>query len=285
MRKGILGTMSVVVALFWVPAAQASAAPPALDWESLLPALVAPGDQPNRLAECRHVRISCVDDVARHLGERADALGCDHRAIFARNYQRLTQVLRSYIARPRFFSNRRFLIKEDVLFARLFFRAYDGGFVPEAWQIAFDAWRQGDTIGVQDLLLGINAHVQRDMPYVVAAMGLGSKSDHDAVNQVLDAAYGPIVDEVTRRYDPLTSIFASPVTPIDDEAAGQLIRTWREGVWRHAEQLVAARNPAALALVKRGIEANAAATARVLAVPRYPGYGVTRDAYCATHAG
>jgi len=274
------------LALCWAPAAHASAPPPALDWESLLPALVAPGDQPGRLAECRKPRIACVDEVARRLGARADALGCDHRAIFARNYQRLTQILRSFIVKPGYFGDRRFLIKEDVLFARLFFRAYDQRAVPEAWQIAFDAARDGDTIGIQDLLLGINAHVQRDMPYVVAAMGLGSKADHDAVNHVLDVAYGPIVDEVTRRYDPLTGIFASPLTPIDDEAAGQLIRTWREGVWRHAEQLVAARGDATqLALVKSQIEANAAAAARLMAAPRYPGYGATRDAFCAAHTG
>ena len=58
------------------------------------------------------------------------------------------------------------------------------------------------------LLLGINAHVQNDMPFVLAALGLrardgGSrKEDHDAINEVLDRSYPDVVNAVRDRFDP-----------------------------------------------------------------------------------
>ena len=256
-----------------------------VQWERLLPALEPAGAAPESLPpDCVELVIACVDAVADDLGARADALGCDHRAIFPRNYQRLTQELRKAIVQPGRFTSQRFMVAEVVLFERLMANAYDGVKVPEAWQVAFDAWAGGDTFGVQDLLLGINAHVQRDMPYVLAAMGLGSKADHDEVNEVLDDAFATIVDEVADRYDPSTSLFASPLTPADDVLGIELVRTWREGVWRNAEALVRARTPKQRARVERRIELNAAATARMLAVAGPPGYAATRDAYCTARA-
>lgn len=274
----VLGVL-VAGGLAGAPAAPAKE-PVHVHWESLLPQLVQPGDRPGRLVECPKLRIRCVDQVARRLGARADALGCDHRAIFPRNYQRLTQVLRQFIARPGFFGDRDFLIAEAVLFERLFDDAYSERAVPDAWQIAFDAWAGRDTFGIQDLLLGINAHVQRDMPYVVAAMGLGRKRDHDKVNEVLDEAYERIVDEVGERYDPAMGLFASPLTPVDDVFGIELVRVWREGVWRNAESLVAARSPGERDAVARRIELNAATTARLLSLTGPPGYGAVRESYC-----
>ncbi len=282
MRRLLTAAVLAGSLLVAAPAVQA-AEPIHVHWESLLPQLVAPGDGPGRLAECGRVRIACVDRVAAHLHARSAALGCDHRAIFPEIYARLTEQLRKAIATRGYFVNNRFLIQEVVLFSRLLDRSFDGFYVPEAWRIAFDAWKQGDTVGVQDLLLGINAHVQRDMPYVVAAMGLGVKSDHDKVNEVLDAAFLPIVKEVTQRYDPLTNLSVT-LSPVTDVMGIELVRVWREGVWRNAEGLLAAHTPAEKALVEQRIETVAAASARVIALPRYPGYGPTRDAYCRSAA-
>lgn len=271
-----------LLALLVVAAPAAAREPVHVHTESLLPALVRSGDRPGRLAECAKPRIACVDAVIRRLRRRADKLGCDHRAVFARNYQRLTEVLRSYIARPDFFSDRKFLDFEDVLFARLFFNAYDGRYVPEAWRIAFASADSGDSYAITDLLLGINAHVQRDMPYVVATMQLGRKSDHDRVNEVLDDAYERITREVIDRYDDSTAVFASPLTPVDDIMGIELVRGWREGVWRNAEALLNAHTPQERAAVDQRIELNAATSARLLSQPGPPGHRAARDAYCAS---
>ena len=70
----------------------------------------------------------------------------------------------------------KYLYTEDGLFANFYFkviRAWRRGEpIPEAWRIAFQAAEDGDKAGVQDMLLGINAHVQNDMPFVLASLGL-----------------------------------------------------------------------------------------------------------------
>jgi hypothetical protein len=59
------------------------------------------------------------------------------------------------------------------------------------------------------------------------------------------------------------------------------VRAWRELVWRNAERLVNAKTDAQRANVARSIESTAALTARLIAAVRVPGYGATRDRYCA----
>jgi hypothetical protein len=153
--------------------------------------------------------------------------------------------------------------------------------VPGAWRVALEAWQKGDTVGIQDLLLGINAHVQRDMPFVVAAAGVGPKrkADHDRMNLVLDDAYESIVRMVGERYDPSTDVLAPSFLPTDDYMGLEMVKGWREGVWRNAERLLDAKTEGERAQVAESIEDNAEAQARLMAVPQ-PGYGPQRDAYC-----
>jgi hypothetical protein len=292
-RRVLLLTLLCALAL---PGAASAAEPMSVRWETLLPPSAAAGQarQVRSLPECRRARLRCMDRVIRNQRRLADRYGCDHRAVFARNYQLLSTKLRGYLARPRFFADRRYLVLEATLFDRLYQAAMrnwetDPAAVPGAWRVALEAWRQGDTNGVQDLLLGINAHVQRDMPFVVAAMGVRfpdgrtRKPDHDRVNEVLNAAFESIVRMVERDYDPMTSVYASPLTPADDYAGIEMVRTWREGVWRNAERLLSARSKSERAQVAASIEAQAEASARAMAAPQ-PGYGAQRDAYCKSRA-
>jgi hypothetical protein len=85
---------------------------------------------------------------------------------------------------------------------------------------------------------------------------------------------------VERRYDPMLGAFNEPWNPIDNVAGLELVKTWREGVWRNAERLVNASTPTERRRVARQIEAHAAAWARALAVPAQRDYGSHRDAYC-----
>src|SRR3954447_19877877 len=289
-RPGAIAVLAAICALFACVPAHAKE-PVSVRWEKLLPPAGSPVTrQITALPECRRPRLACVDQIIRRQKRLADRYGCDHRAIFARNYQLLTTTLRGYLARPDFFTDRRYLILEAELFDRFYQAAMrpwdrDELKVPGAWRFALEAWRQGDTNGVQDLLLGINAHVQRDMPFVVAAMGLrfadgrSRKPDHDRVNEVLDDAFESIVRMVERDYDPMTAVYASPLTPADDYLGIEMVRSWREGVWRNAERLLSARTKEERAQVAASIETQAEASERTMAAPQ-PGYGAQRDAYC-----
>ncbi len=184
-----------------------------------------------------------------------------------------------------------YLYTEDALFANVYMRtvrAYErGDEVAGAWRIAFNTAKRDDTGAVQDMLLGINAHVQNDMPFVLAALGLTTpegksrKPDHDEANGTLNRSYEEVVAEVRERFDPAIGVTNPAGLPADDLVGLELVRTWRENVWRNAEKLLNAEGRRAKRQVARRIEQDAAATAKLIASGSLPGYGETRDAYCA----
>jgi Family of unknown function (DUF5995) len=234
----------------------------------------------------------CFADTIKRMKKLQKRFGCDHRGVFATTYLLLTQQMQKTIKRnPRYFHDLKWLIYEDTVFANYYFKAIDadvrGRAVPPAWKIAFDTAKRGDANAGQDMLLGINAHVQRDMPFVLATVGIRTrkgvsrKPDHDVVNQILSDAYEPIVSAIGRRYDSLVTITNASWNPLDDFAGLEMVKGWREGVWRNAERLLDAKTAAERRQVSDSIEQNAAAWATSIATPQLPpGYRAQRDAYC-----
>ena len=287
-----LGAICVAIALLVAaPAAHAQTPPPDLPWPELLPPGASPADvQPGPMPGCRRPKLACIDRVIRRLTALRNRLGCDHRAVFANTYLLLTKEIRRTVKRdPRFFHDKKWLIYEDVVFANFYFAIYKrGAELPEAWRIAFDTAASGDQNAAQDMLLGINAHVQRDMPYVLATVGIRTrdgqsrKRDHDVGNRILAAGYETIVRDTERRYDPFLATSNSSATPLDDFAGLEMVKGWRERVWRNAERLLNARTEDERQLVVADIENGAAESARMIAAtPGPPGYRDRRDAYCA----
>ena len=286
-----VATLASLALLVAAPAAHGQVPPPNVPWPDLLPPGASPTDvQPGPVPGCKRARIACVDRVIRRLTRLRNELGCDHRAVFADTYLVLTRQIRATIKRnPRLYRDLRWLIYQDVVFANFYFPLFKpDAAVPEAWRIAFQTAASGDQNAAQDMLLGINAHVQRDMPYVLASIGLRTpdgksrKRDHDVGNQILADAYEAVVRDVERRYDPFLATSNSRATTLDDFAGLELVKGWREGVWRNAERLLNARTEAERQLVVESIERNAAEWARnIAAFPGQPGYRAQRDAYCA----
>jgi uncharacterized protein DUF5995 len=275
-------------------AAPASAAEPVyVPWTTLLPAM--PGDagttggpQPG----CRKASMRCVNHTIRRMRRTQNRFGCDHRAVFATTYLMLTRVMkRTMKADPRFFRDRAGIIYQIALFSRIYFRtlkAYErGDQVDPAWQTALDNATKTDLQGSGDMLLGINAHVQNDMPFVIAALGVrepdgtSRKPDHDAMNEALNRGYEAVVEAVRQRYDPTMSVTNTRLVTLDNIGGLELARIWREGVWRNAERLLEARTDAERALVAQQIETNAALWAQGIAAIQTPGIRAMRDHYCA----
>lgn len=292
----MVGVRVLLAALLFVvlalpQAAGAASTPP--HWESALPDAPPAGPQPRAVPGCRRATIRCIDVQLREMRRLQQTLGCDHRAVFATTYLTLTREIRREAARrPSIFRDLPYLYREVAMFASFYFRALRadraGRRVPEAWRIAFATARSGEVNAGQDMLLGINAHVQADMPFVMARLGLvdpggrSRKPDHDVGNDVLAAAYQRVIDAVTNRYDPLLATTNASWNPVEDIAALELVRGWRENVWRNAERLIAAPDRESRAAVARDIQDSAATWARLMATPQQPGYRATRDAYCAT---
>ena len=294
----MLIALAALAAGIWAQSASASSTIPNLDWTSLLPPLPSPQyPQPHGGPHCEKAGPRCLGvEVSRMKSLRAK-LGCDHRAVFTTTYLVLTRTLRQMIRNdPKLFPHPKYLYAEDALFADVYFKTFRGytrgAKVAPAWRISFQTAASGNANGTQDMLLGINAHVQNDMPFVVAALGLRNKKggsrtkEHDAVNQVLDNAYSAVVRAITNRYDPLVGITNSPLTPLDDFAGLELVRGWREIVWREAERLANAKTQAGREEIAGQIQDYAGTWASGIADANAdlpPGYRAQRDAYCRQH--
>jgi Family of unknown function (DUF5995) len=278
------------------PAAPAQIAPPNTDWTSLLPAR--PGNplqpQPGSYPFCEQPSIACVDAAMERLRALRERFGCDHRGVFATTYLELTRELRRRLDRdPGLFADPGYLYTEDALFADVYLRTVEawerGDDVAPAWRISFEGAAGGQLTGAQEMLLGINAHVQNDMPFVLAELGLrepdgdSRKPDHEVMNDVLNTAYDSVVFEVGSRFDPTMSLTNPEALVVDDVGGLEAARGWRELVWRNAERLLAARTDAQRALVARSIEANAALWARAISAVPVPGISGIRDEHCAAH--
>jgi Family of unknown function (DUF5995) len=275
-----------------------------LNWPDLLPGLTDTYD-PNSANECTSGKIRCVDSVIKEMTKRfkVQAQSCDHNALFSLLYLRVTETYRDEVGAPGdFFSDEAFVNHEDAVFAGYFFAAMDDyrsghrDRVPAAWQIALDAARDKAVSGMGNLLLGVNAHVNRDLPYVLAAIGLvkpdGSsrKPDHDLVNEILYDAYGPAISEGAARFDPSinTSMPVPLATTLTYNSGMAAIQGWRENAWRFAERLESAPDAAARAEVSLQIENFAATQAELIRAGTLYGplqSSASRDAYCAGHHG
>jgi hypothetical protein len=90
-----------------------------------------------------------------------------------------------------------------VTFASYYVRAFRGEIeAPRCWQASWDVAGDGSLLIVQHLLLGINAHVNHDLPLAVVDVarevgGLQAiKADFDAINDVLATTYKGVLRDL-----------------------------------------------------------------------------------------
>jgi hypothetical protein len=186
----------------------------------------------------------------------------------------------------------------DAIFARYYTDAYynwssgDRADVPQAWLYAFDAAKNKTVTGAGDLFLGMNAHINRDLPFVLYGSGLvnsygeSGKGDYDIVEKWLNDDTAPLLAEAAQRFDPTVDDTSNVLV---NYLSFQMVSAWRENAWRNAEALAAAPTDAARALVAQNIENQANLTAQSFlvsfAVNPLIQSNAKRDAYCAVHNG
>jgi len=304
MRRFVLclaaGLACLPVVLFQVPASADTITPPVIGWETALPGLpTTTNPQFTGVPGCATATMACIDLEVSRMDQVRRAFGCDHRAVFATTYELLTIELRKeMLANPHLFQDPAWVIGEDATFTNMYFNSvsrYQAGLsVPAAWKTAFDTAGTGNANALQDMLLGINAHVQRDMPYMMASVGLHTpsgasrKADHDVMNEVLNQAFPTVVNQIAARFDPIANIMAPNFNTglglVGNVTGDQLTQAWREQVWRNAELLLDTAGTPLQGVIATTIETNAQTWATTIAgLPQYPNYRSFRDGYCQTH--
>ncbi len=206
----------------------------------------------------------------------------DARRYFHATYLRTTRAVAGEIDRGGF-ADGAWLERWDIVFAELYLDALhadlSGGPVPEPWRIAFDtAAKQPKLPPLRHVLLGMNAHINYDLPQALVAVISPAEfddpevrrsraTDHQHVDDVLLARVGAEDTElnaVTRR-SPLDRLLG----PLNRAATRRLLTEARAKVWRNAVALDAARqeSPGRYAAVLAELEALCAARLADLVAP------------------
>lgn len=134
----------------------------------------------------------------------------DRRVIFTSIYRIVTRNIATDIDQSEF-NDRQWLTAYLVGFANLYREAIylyelgDRSQVPETWLIAFDSAAEGSNLILQDALLGIIAHVTRDLPYALYEVGVVQQrqlkyEDHYQVNVILQDTFEEIIVMLSERY-------------------------------------------------------------------------------------
>lgn len=144
------------------------------------------------------------------------------------------------------------------------------------WRVTFDASRQGRVGVLQNLLLGINAHINYDLVLALADLlapeweSLTPErrqlryEDHDHVNDIIARTVDSVQDQVVEPVSPALRVVDALLGPADEWMASRVIRSWREAVWTAATHLLDSLSQEERELLRRQIEADALRRAQAI---------------------
>jgi hypothetical protein len=195
----------------------------------------------------------------------------DRRAIFLRLYYMMTLEVYSAIHGCRAYKGRRIFMDADWIyrlsgkFSTLYFESLVTPEGDRAWQIAHSVAKQPGSSVVQNALLGINAHINFDLPRAIAAnldpaelpdyeIMQKRKFDHDQVNNLLVRTVNPVQRVLAKNYEPGIAVVDRVLGGFDERACGWLLRTYREQVWWNALSFAAAKPGIEQTIVRNKLE-------------------------------
>jgi hypothetical protein len=201
----------------------------------------------------------------------------DRRAIFLSLYGVVSDEMRTQLKRGAF-ADPEWVHRYAVAFANLYrtaLVAYEGGRteeVPKPWRVCFDAARRGDGLVLQDMFLGVNAHVNNDLPLALIAISIepdrqARYRDHAAVNAVLGSVTQRATDRIAALYAPGLAGMDECAGELDEMLSLFSLDIARESAWESAVALANAKTRVEYALTSRLISARASVLARALLAP------------------
>lgn len=216
-----------------------------------------------------------IDDVLRILdGIIADCKAKnDPLGYFPALYWQVTLKVKQGIAAG-FFADGPRMDRFDALFASRYFTAYDafrsGGQPTKSWQLAFQATQSGSLIILQDLLVGINAHINLDLGVVAGEtfQGQALQDFHGDFNKINDllASLLPIVETTVDEFSPFLGLLAKIGGKDAIEVLDFSMDAARDDAWMHA-LLLSLQPPAAWPLTVQALDGKVAFLGKVVAQP------------------
>jgi hypothetical protein len=186
-----------------------------------------------------------IDDVLLRLRSVIDRHRGSALALFPAVYRATTVRVKAGIQQGTFADGPR-MGRFVTTFANRYLAALDAagaaaGCPTRAWQVAFDAAVRPHTMILQHVLVGMNAHINFDLPLAVIDAANGRdirelEGDFHAINDILEALLEP-VQEVIDRFSPLLHILDEVGGRTDEKLVTFSIRTAREEAWHEARRL------------------------------------------------
>ncbi len=199
----------------------------------------------------------------------------DPKRIFHATYLRTTIAVAGEIKRPGGFADPQWTERWDVAFADLYLEALErlqaGEQPPRPWAIAFGAPRGLPVLN--GLLLGMNAHINYDLPQALLAVITDEEfddtelvarreADHKAIDDILAARVPAEGDELISIGGP-GSLLDRLLKPFSQSGTRRFLREARQKVWANAISLSQARRAGAGAYTARLAELEELSAARV----------------------
>jgi hypothetical protein len=166
---------------------------------------------------------------------------------FAALYKKITIAIRTAIAEHKFEDGPR-MERFDVTFASRYFAALNGYFHPgqfpsptHSWLVAFNGALLPDPIIVQQMIAGVNAHIDLDLGIAAEEIAPGAKlqtlkNDFNTVNAVLASQVNGVLDEIDELSPVLADIYdVLQKNEIDMISDG--LKVVRDSAWCFAEKL------------------------------------------------
>ncbi|MFC7228432.1 DUF5995 family protein [Salinirubellus salinus] len=180
--------------------------------------------------------------LERALREREDG-----RAAFLTVYARVTSAVEAGVDDGRF-ADPHWVARYLVAFADHYRRAFDAfergdlRRVPDPWQLAFDRACSPDTLVLQDVLLGVNAHVNYDLALALHDVGIDperprKRADHRAINETLASLVDEEQELLAARYAPGIADIDASLGRLDEALSMFTLRQGRRHAWRGAVAL------------------------------------------------
>ena len=223
-----------------------------------------------------------IDELIARMAALLEALQAagDQRRYFHATYQRTTVAVAEELRRGGF-ADTEWVERWDVAFADLYLDALEGalagGEPTRPWSIAFAA--SADLPALRHVLLGMNAHINYDLPQALLAVISDEQfddpvllarreADHRAIDNVLASRVAAEDDELTSGYGPL-SLLDRLLRPFNRLGTQRFLREARQKVWANAIALSQARRqgPDAYTAVLAQLEELSAAKVATLLAP------------------
>ena len=180
----------------------------------------------------------------------------DRRAIFLTCYKQMTQNMLVGL-NENAFADAAWVSELLHHFADYYFvalDAYETGSpdIPAVWQQAHDTANQTQPHVLQNLFLGVNAHINYDLVLTLVDllqdewMQMTPKQresryhDYCVINDVIACTIDAVQDDVVERWSPMMDVVDKMLGRLDERLVTQLITNWRQHVWQQAVSMMEA---------------------------------------------